>query len=178
MTRAVLVALSAVTAVVLHREGPPAAHTGGFGEPTCATACHLGEELNAAGGQLQLLGAPARYEPGRRYTLTVLLRRTPLAIGGFELAARFEDGAQAGVLRSIDRRVRIAAENGIQYAHHTPYGISARADALRWQIVWQAPVQPGTVIFHVAANASNDDASNLGDFIYTMSARTFGRAEK
>lgn len=174
---AALVVVSAGAAAVLSKQGPPVAHTGGFGEPSCA-ACHLGEELNAPGGVLQLQGLPAAYEPGRAYTLTVVLQRAQLAIGGFELAARFEDGRQAGRFRPRDLRVFVADSAGIQYVHHTLQGVSAAAGRLTWQVRWQAPLSGGAVLFHLAGNASNDDASNLGDFIYTATARTIARLQK
>ncbi len=41
--------------------------------------------------------------------------------------------------------------------------------AAHWRIRWTAPAHPrGAVVFHLAANAANDDESPLGDFIYTM----------
>ena len=49
-------------------DGPPIAHTGGFGEPTCRV-CHQGQPLNAAGGTLRVEGLPGRYEAGRTYEL-------------------------------------------------------------------------------------------------------------
>ena len=35
---------------------------------------------------------------------------------------------------------------------------------------WTAPAGDAPVIFHAAGNASNGDASPLGDFIYTATA--------
>ena len=37
-----------------------------------------------------------------------------------------------------------------------------------WTIAWISPTTGGSVAFHVAANAANDDASEFGDFIYTQ----------
>jgi hypothetical protein len=43
----------------------------------------------------------------------------------------------------------------------------------RWTFRWTAPADaPGrAVVFHVAANAANDDDSPLGDFIYARALR-------
>src|SRR2546426_4300103 len=76
-------------------DGPPVAHTGGFGEPTCR-ACHQGEPLNEPGGSLRIEGLPQRYEPGRAYMLTVVLRRSGMGRAGFELSTRVADGQEAG----------------------------------------------------------------------------------
>jgi len=75
-TSAALLAVGATVAAAraANYDGPPVAHTGGFGEPTCQ-ACHQGEPLNAPGGSLRIEGLPQRYEPGRAYTLTMVLRR-------------------------------------------------------------------------------------------------------
>jgi hypothetical protein len=61
---------------------------------------------------------------------------------------------------------------GVQYIHHV-YGGSRRVapDTARWQLHWTAP-QTGAVLFHLAANAADDDESPLGDFIYTASLRS------
>ena len=78
-------------------EGPPPAHTGGFGEPTCQ-ACHADNPLNAPGGSLALRGLPAVYAPATAYRVTITLRRPGLGRAGFQLAARFATGDQAGSL--------------------------------------------------------------------------------
>ena len=73
------------------RDIPPLAHTGGFGEPTCV-ACHMDGDLNDAAGSLTIEGVPARYEPGRRYRLTITVRHPDLRLAGFELASRYASG--------------------------------------------------------------------------------------
>ena len=160
---------------------PPLAHTGGFGEPTCAE-CHFGNSMNEPGGALSLAGLPEEYQPGLTYRISVRLARAELGRGGFELAARVADGPaagrQAGLLESSDERVNVAdssrADRGVvQYARHTQVGSErGELDTLQWAINWTAPAAgTGAVIFHVAANAANDDNSPLGDFIYTTTAR-------
>jgi hypothetical protein len=41
------------------------------------------------------------------------------------------------------------------------------ADTARWTVVWTAPATGGAVTFNAAANAANEDDSQLGDYIYT-----------
>ncbi|MDQ4079665.1 MAG: hypothetical protein M3125_02830 [Gemmatimonadota bacterium] len=160
---------AAAAAGALYDARPPLARTGGFGERTCGE-CHFGgpEPLS---GTVTLGGVPEQYRPGEAYTLEVVLVDTTARVGGFQVAARIADGAtagkQAGVLCAIDSRVAVAADStsGVQYASHA---IAAPADSLRWPLMWNAPTgDVGNVIFHIVANAADDDDSPLGDAILT-----------
>lgn len=166
-----------LAAVPLFKTGPPPGHTGGFGEPTCR-ACHSDAGLNEPGGTLTISGAPGAYEPGRTYELEVVLRRAGMLRGGFQLAARFADGAaagtQAGVLAPRDGRSTVIWDtvSHISYIEHNLGGTALVGDAGRWTVRWTAPAKAGGgVIFSTAANAANDDDSPLGDFIYTTALR-------
>jgi len=168
---------ASLAAVPLFRAGPPTAHTGGFGEPTCR-ACHSDAGLNEPGGELAITGAPATYELGRTYQLEVVLRRAGMLRAGFQLAARFADGAAAGspagVLAPGDGRSVVIWDtlSHVSYIEHTQIGTDMRGDAGRWLVSWTAPADArGVVAFHAAGNAANDDDSPLGDFIYTAALR-------
>ena len=153
---------------------PPLGHTGGFGEPTCAR-CHAGDALNSISGLLALEGLPSVYQTGMRYRLTVTLTRPRMLRSGFQLAIRFagEDppGRTAGTLRRIDDRVQLADSLGVVYAFHTGVGSVLTAPGhATWTFEWVAPNDSGkTVVAHLAANAANDDASELGDYTYADS---------
>ncbi|MGH9380779.1 MAG: choice-of-anchor V domain-containing protein [Thermoanaerobaculia bacterium] len=159
-------------------EDPAPGHTGGFGEPTCQ-ACHFGEALNDPAGALRVEGVPERAEPGATHRLTVVLAHPGLQRGGFQLSVRLTDGTQAGGLESVDARSRVTRADGtsLAYAHHTPEGTQTQAPGtLRWEFRWTAPSEPsGRVLFHVTANASNDDDSPFGDSIYSAAAETVVR---
>jgi hypothetical protein len=156
--------------------GPVPARTGGFGEMTCQE-CHWENPINEPSGRLALLGTPATYTPGARYSIIVDLARPGLVYGGFQLSARFESGPgvgmNAGILDPNDELAeQVADEAGrITYLQHTKAGATvAKPGNARWTVEWTAPAGGGPVIFHAAGNASNGDASQLGDFIYTTSA--------
>jgi hypothetical protein len=138
--------------------------TGGFGGESCHM-CHADNPLNAPGGSLRLSGLPVAYELGRTYGLTITLSREALRIGGFQLAARGADGGPAGSWHARDDRARVAGES----IQHTKRGTEAPVEGTAsWEFEWTAPATPaGPVLFAAAGNASNDDASALGDFIYT-----------
>jgi len=153
----------------VYPEQPPVAHTGGFGEPTCHR-CHFDQPLNAPGGALTLGGIPEAYVPGERYRVTVRLARAGVRRGGFQVSARFADGRQAGSFEPIDDRVTVVWEDStaVAYAQHTLAGTRlAGADTARWFVLWTPPDSAGAdVVFHAAANAANDDDSELGDRVY------------
>ena len=163
-------------AILAFSDGPDAAMTGGFGEPTCLK-CHNDNGINDASGKLNLSGIPEVYAPGQDYTITVTLARPELARAGFQLAARFDQGSSAGmsagVLRASDARTQLIEGAGrrVIYIEHTLAGSKVeRVGTAEWTFGWTAPETGGSVIFHAAGNASNDDRSALGDFIYMTSA--------
>lgn len=161
-----------------YADGAPPGFSGGFGESAC-DACHFENAINATPGQLTLTGIPERVTPGQRYTLTVTLARPEMRIGGFQLAARLENGgAQAGTLAPApgeEKRVAIDAASGIQYARQRRDGAGpASPGLLRWDVVWTAPATAESVQFHVAANAGDNDESVRGDYVYTATARSTG----
>ncbi|MGE5244624.1 MAG: choice-of-anchor V domain-containing protein [Betaproteobacteria bacterium] len=156
------------------KEGPYPNVTGGFGEPSCHT-CHLDNPLNAPGGSLAVTGVPTSYTPGGTYTITVTLTREGLRRGGFEVAARFASGPgrgrQAGRWRPLDARVQLIhsqADPSLEFVQHNLAGSRAPTRGRNaWTLEWTAPPAASAPIqFNVAANASNNDDSPLGDYIY------------
>ena len=155
------------------------AHTGGFGEMTCQQ-CHWENPLNEPAGRLTLDGIPESYTAGEQYLITVTLARPGIGRAGFQLSAR-EDvmamnaGADAGTLGPADESLQTVQDDArrVTYIQHTRKGTTPSEPGLKkWRVQWTAPDTRVPVVFHVAANASNDDASPLGDFIYTATALT------
>jgi len=67
-----------------------------------------------------------------------------------------------------------AVDKSLTFVQHNLQGSrTATPGSNAWTIEWTAPT-PATVpiIFNVAANASNNDDSPLGDYIYLKSARS------
>ncbi len=168
-----------------YADGPPPAHTGGFGEPSCR-ACHFDNPLNEASGSLTVSGMPDRFTAGDSYRITVALTRPGMQRAGFQLAVRYaagaRSGAPAGEVVPTDSRVAVAASPaGVPYAQHTMAGTSlAGPDSARWTVEWRAPAHATSVSLHVAANAANGDQSEFGDYIYVreVSAAPRRRIEK
>jgi hypothetical protein len=172
---AALAAVIFVAGSVRFLDGPPAAHTGGFGEPTCA-ACHFDVAQPDPNGSLRVSGLPTEISPGTRYLLDVELRRPGMRAGGFQLSARFAEGEakgrQAGSLRPVDDRVSFTEHRGVQYVQQTSVGTDAAGGAARWRVEWTAPSRiEGPISFDAAGNAADGDESQLGDHVYTASER-------
>ncbi|MGH7504313.1 MAG: choice-of-anchor V domain-containing protein, partial [Longimicrobiales bacterium] len=166
--------LTLVVAARANVAGPPPAHTGGFGEKTCHE-CHFDGPLDAPSGEVTIEGVPFVYEPGHTYTLHIRVRDARLKRAGFELAARYaagpDAGVQAGELHIAPGIGATTIANDVIYAHHVASGTTPdSAGEHGWDIEWTAPADArADVALHVAANAANDDDSELGDRIHTGS---------
>lgn len=141
--------------------------------------CHWDNPLNETPDQLTLTGIPPTYTPRQQYLITVALGHPGMSLAGFQLASRFETGENAGVnagdLRSTDQLTETVRgeDNRITYVQHTKAGaVVLTPGTAQWTFEWTAPNAGGLVVFHVAGNASNADASPLGDFIYTATGRS------
>ncbi len=155
----------------VHLNGPPAAHTGGFGEPTCQI-CHIGYEVLDSPDHLTLEGLPTKYQSGETYLLTLVLTDEFMSAAGFQLSSRYaegsSDGNQAGVPENLNDRVQITeGTSGIAYLHQTEassWAVSGGSASWSWE--WTAPEDGHAVVFHMTANAANGDNSPLEDQIY------------
>lgn len=158
---------------MLYPEQLPGTFTGGFGEDTCHS-CHFDYPMNPDDGSLSLDGFPEKYEPGKTYTFAIKLSREKLGQGGFQLSSRFEDGSQAGFFEVNSERLSFTeTEKNIQYLQHSLKGSKVNNQtSIRWEVRWEAPDSGGgNIIFNIAANAGNGDASAFGDFIYIREIR-------
>jgi hypothetical protein len=177
---AALFVVAAPLAAAAFKEGPYPNVTGGFGEQSCHL-CHLDNPINDREGEVTLAGVPPRFVPGERYPITVTLRREGLRRGGFEIAARFASGKskgrQAGTWTPRDTRVQLipgAVDKALTFVQHNLMGSRvSETGASTWTVEWTAPAAPAAAVqFNVAANASNNDDSPLGDYIYVKMLRS------
>jgi len=176
----VLLVISLPLAASAFKEGPYPNVTGGFGEQSCHL-CHLDNKLNAPGGAVAVEGVPPIFAGGETYPITVTLTREGMRRGGFEIAARFaagrQRGKQAGAWKLRDARAQLipgAVDKALTFVQHNQIGSrAATLGANAWTMEWTAqPAETGAVQFNVAANASNNDDSPLGDYIYVKAVRS------
>ena len=186
MNRLVIIGTGAVLAALVlstvaprdaagYADGAPPGFSGGFKEQSCH-ACHFSAEPNTRPGGVTLTGVPDRYEAGQKYPLVVSLSRPGLVIGGFQLAARFDDGTQAGALEkgsTEEGRVAVEMQGNVYYANQRRKGADPTTpETVTWTVVWTAPTAAMPVTFNVAANAADNDESARGDYIYTEAVQT------
>lgn len=171
-----LSALFAVTtSVEARRNGPPTGVTGSVASAgfTCAI-CHGGTGFS---GSVQILGAPAQYQPSIIYNLTVRIADAEQVGGGFQLSAEAPDGTFVGTLIASDPLHTQLNINDPGFIEHNNDGVdnsvnnwAALGGAAEYQIQWQAPAaDAGPVTFWAAANAINNNFSPSGDHVYTTS---------
>jgi hypothetical protein len=108
------------------------------------------------------------------YPLRVVIGQPGQSRWGFELSARFSgSGQQAGQLIPTDLMTQVKDSAGIQYIEHTAAGTrqGTTDGPVEFQFSWVAP-SPATdsVVFNAAGNASNEDGTPQGDYIYTAGA--------
>lgn len=145
------------------------AFTGGFGEQSCHS-CHFDYELNYPEGELSVTGIRDFFEPGREYTINISVEREDMGRSGFQMTARFEDGSQAGHFNlGEDLTTTPDIGNEVSYVQHGAGQVEAEDGKKDWEVIWVAPDRTDkTVLFNLAANAANGDASGFGDWIYVQ----------
>jgi hypothetical protein len=163
----------AASRLTAYSSGPPPGHTAGFGEPAC-TACHYDYVLNEPGATIRLDSLPRHYTAGQKYPLTLVVRHAALKRGGFQLSARFADGTQGGAFVMADTLLlTMRGKAGIEFLSHTMAGADrVSGDSITWRFLWVAPASRQAVVFNVAVNVSNRDASEFGDRIFARSFET------
>ncbi len=116
------------------------------GESQSGCDCH--EDFPSAGTSVVINGLPAAYDPGKNYSLTVVVSSdtVPGNYGGFDLAV------SAGTLVVTDS-VNTKIKSGD--LTHTEAGHGQRS----WSFNWTAP-QEGSVQFNVAGLAANGFGSD------------------
>jgi hypothetical protein len=142
--------------------------------------CHVGNDENAFGGEVRIVGLPEEYTPGAEILLTVVLSAAETEVAGFQVAARFSEGGiaglNAGALSPIDDRSAISDSSGVAYIHQSRTGATTLDDSgSSWSFTWIAPESGLPVVLHAAANSGNGDNSPLGDLVFTHTATSIGR---
>ncbi|MBM3514727.1 MAG: hypothetical protein FJX59_13595 [Alphaproteobacteria bacterium] len=164
---AVLFTLLAANGTNAYTIEPLLGRDGFAGEPTCRE-CHVHDPAKAERGRLSIEGLPNRFVPCRAYSLIVRIGFDGITRAGFQLSARFDNGAPAGTLAPMDSRVAVLvdAASGVPYAFHAAPGLETiNIGVNEWRVIWTAPPGGRSVIVSVAANASNADDSALGDVV-------------
>ncbi len=152
--------------------GPDPARTGAPGELTCATGeCH--STARAVDSQRFSILAPANYQPGRTYQITVRHASTDVTRQrwGFQVTALTAGNVQAGTWQSLGSETQIVRDNFLnrQYAQHTFSGsFVGQSGGASWTVNWTAPATDvGRITFYAAGNQADGNNSSSGDQIFT-----------
>ncbi len=152
--------------------GPDPARTAATGELSCATGeCH-GTARMVDSQQFSIL-APANYQPGRTYQITVRHGSTDATRQrwGFQITALTAGNAQAGTWQSQGNETQIVRDNFLnrQYAQHTLAGtFFGQTGGASWTVNWTAPATDvGRITFYAAGNQADGNNSSSGDQIFT-----------
>ncbi|MDQ6666488.1 MAG: IPT/TIG domain-containing protein [Acidobacteriota bacterium] len=188
----ILLALVVPVAAYGYEYGPDPRKTGAPGDApmSCVAAgCHSGP-LNRPGGSVQIvLPNGNTYMPGVKQHIVVKITDPVQKRWGFEMTARLASdlaNGQAGDFNPTDNNTQVIcndsgvkpcrASQNIQFIEHT-FGGTRRGvmGGITFEFDWTPPpTNAGDVMFYVAANAANGDASPSGDHIYTSQARLAG----
>lgn len=159
--------------------GAPVSSTGAPGEVNCTTSgCHDDGTPNTGTAQTTLLieGNPQSYTPGKSYDVTVQITDPDVVRFGYQLVALNSQGKNAGNFTILDAERTQIIQNHLkltdrQYATYTYDGTAAlKKGENEWKVKWIAPEEnAGDVQFYLATVSANDDNTDKGDHVYTMS---------
>jgi uncharacterized protein (TIGR03437 family) len=165
--------------------GPDPGKSGVPGESTCSEAgCHVGAGLNQGGGRIAIDAGGTSYTPGVKQRITVTVSDPAQRKWGFQLTARLASNpkARAGILTPIDSSTQIVCSSlnllelpctsnpVLQFIEHSTSGsrMTAVGAGLSFSFDWTPPADDsGDIILYAAGNASNANAVETGDNIYT-----------
>ncbi len=171
-----LLSIAVVSEVVSYTSGASPAYTGAISEGNC-TSCHSSYSLVTSGNQWNRIRMRSNipstgYLPDSTYTITITYAESGISKFGFQLTALDTTNAAAGTFSTADNRTSTSSTSVSgktrYYIGQTTTG-SARVatDSTAWSFKWKAPsTNVGKVKLYTTVNASNDNSSSSGDYIY------------
>ncbi len=114
-------------------------------------------------GSVSFNNLPERFVPGETYDLGIAI--TGGTEYGFQMAAVFSDGTQAGALTAVTEDTIVDEVDGVQILTHADHLEAGMVD-----FQWTAPMDPKekSVTFKVASNSADGDHNPTGDAINTL----------
>jgi hypothetical protein len=109
-----------------------------------------------------LTGLPARARPGARYRAALTIDAPEIRAAAFLIRAECA-GVPSGRFAPLDDRTEAVGAA----IRSTAAGLARSSREARWNFRWTAPSAcRAGVVFFIAANVADDDASPFGDEIY------------
>ena len=171
-----LLSIAVVSEVVSYTSGAGPAYTGAISEGNC-TSCHSSYSLVTSGTQWNRIRMRSNipstgYLPDSTYTITITYAESGISKFGFQLTGLDTTNAAAGTFSTSDSRTSTSSTSvggkTRYYIGQTTTG-SARVatDSTAWTFKWKAPsTNVGKVKFYTTVNATNNNGSDNGDYIY------------
>jgi hypothetical protein len=164
----VIVAAGMTAFDVLNDTGQ-AGYCGSPSESYC-TNCHSGSALNSGGGSVAISGAPAMYQLGQTYTISVTVTQANRSLFGFAMEALTTPGnANAGTLvitNTAETQVLTATNTRKAVTHKFNGGATPNAHTFTFN--WTAPSSNvGAVKLWAVGNACNGNGASSGDLVYS-----------
>lgn len=174
-------ALSVTAGLFASENGLPVAHTGAFGEMTCAASgCHRPEPLNT-GKSAKVSIEVGPYVPGATQPVVVSIDSRSGNRWGFQLTARRADDTTlpAGTFEAVNQFAAVRCPDGrfgpcnageVEYVTHTSVGTApgGQPGVKMFFFNWTPPDSDvGEVVFAAAALAADGDRGTNSDITAT-----------
>ena len=134
------------------------------------TSCHTGT-VNTGGGSVTITSSPSLasgYTADADYTISVTVAKAGQTAFGFGFEALKSGNTDGGILSSINAGSQSMVGTGPTNMVHNGSGVGTGTFTFTFN--WKAPAtSTGTVTFYAAGNATDDDGTASGDFVYTSS---------
>lgn len=171
-----ILSIALISDVISYTSGSSPGYTGAISEGNC-TSCHASYSLVTSGNQWNRIRMKSDipstgYLPDSTYTITLTYAETGIAKFGFQLTALDTTNAAAGTFSTADSRTSTSSTSvggkTRYYIGQTTTGATRVAtDSTAWTFKWKAPSSNvGKVKFFINLNATNNNGSDNGDYIY------------
>ena len=163
-----------------YTSAPPDSHSNAPGEGNC-TSCHSGTSLNGGGAinnlTLTTTTSLSTLLPNTTYDFDLSFSQAGRTKYGFQLCVlptgAISSSASIGTLIASGSGIQLSSSTSPNrtYLTHDASGTSAPTASKTWQFQYTTPSGPiSGPVFYVVVNATNNNSSTSGDFIY---AKTF-----
>ena len=165
-----------LTSGIINESGR-AGYTGSPGEVTCNTSsCHNSFALNSGGGSVSATSTMINwiYEPLTTYTINIKVAKTGVHLFGFGVEILNLSNNNAGtiiVTNAVKTQLKSRFISGVirrNIVHQLNGGASP--DSVIFSFDWTSPdTTSGAITMYFVGNASNQNGSVTGDYIYSSS---------
>jgi hypothetical protein len=158
-------------AVYANSMGSPGGKTNSPGDGASCVQCHTQTFVPSATVTISAPALAGGYVPGQTYTINAAISGTSSSKIGFEVTAERDlNDAKIGTIIITDPTRTITVNSGNAITHNSAAGTTATSGTNAWTFDWTAPTAgTGDITFYGAFNATNNNSTMSGDFVYMTS---------